>query len=504
VLCGLLYGLCFPPVRQRWLAWVVLAPPLVAMRRHSVLGAMLVAGTLAAAGAGVTVNWLPGTVTTYFQQPAAVGVLLFAAVTAVMVVPPYALFGAVYRCVGARPAAWVPSAAAAAWVVNEYARAHAFTGNPWVLLGYSQVGADHVVQIADLAGVYGITFVVALVNATLAEVWLALRAPERPAAPLVGAPLLATALVVANLVYGHVRLTEADHEHDHEHEHDVAIIQGNLDLGAQWRQEMYGTNLETYLRMTLQVLRDQRPALVVWPENAMTFFLEKEPMYQAAIAQVLAPFGAQLVAGGPHTWNVLDPQYHNSVFVLAPDGRVLARYDKEHLLPFAEYFPFRQADLLRRDFGRVREFTPGGPGPPLATVVGAAGVLICNEAMFPEIARARVQAGADYLLNLTNDTWVPGRQFAGIAFDMSVLRAIEQRRWLIRASTAGPSAIVDPWGRVTVRSALGARAMVTGAIERRTHASPYGRMGDRFAAACAVLSAAILIWLCVRRGTRPV
>jgi len=182
---------------------------------------------------------------------------------------------------------------------------------------------------------------------------------------------------------------------------------------------------------------------------------------------------------------------------------VAARYDKERLLPFAEYFPFAQVDLLRRDFGRVREFTPGTPGPPLATGAGAAGVLICNEAMFPEVAAARVRAGAEYLLNLTNDTWVPGRQFAGIAFDMSVLRAIEQRRWLVRASTAGPSAIVDPWGRVTVRTALFARETAVGTIVPRTERTPYGRMGDVFALACAAIAVVSLAAVSYSRWDDP-
>ena len=301
LVCGALYGSCFPPMHLALLAWVVVVPTLVVIRRSTTPQAALLAAVFCASGTVTTVDWLPGTVTVYFGQPPAVGLLLFVAITAVMVVPPYAVFGAVYRWIGARPAAWVPVAAAATWVVNEWVRAHVLTGNPWVLLGYSQVGVDHVVQIADVTGVYGITFVVLLVNATLAELWLAWHAPQGARRTVAGATTVALTGVAATLAYGHLRLLEVIPEHEEEHAHDLAIIQGNLDLGSQWRQEMYGTNLETYLRMTVQVLRDRRPALVVWPENAMTFFLENEPLYQAAIGQVLAPFGAQLVAGGPYT-----------------------------------------------------------------------------------------------------------------------------------------------------------------------------------------------------------
>ena len=118
------------------------------------------------------------------------------------------------------------------------------------------------------------------------------------------------------------------------------------------------------------------------------------------------------------------------------------RSDKRRLLPFAEYFPWQSAGLLRREFGRVREFTPGAPRPPLPTVAGEAGVIVCNEALFPEPARERVLAGATLLLALTNDSWVGEPAYAEQATAMTIVRAIEQRRPLVRASTAGPSLIV--------------------------------------------------------------
>jgi apolipoprotein N-acyltransferase len=185
--------------------------------------------------------------------------------------------------------------------------------------------------------------------------------------------------------------------------------------------------------------------------------------------------------------------YFNSAFVVAPDGSVLARYDKQHLLPFAEYFPLPQLDFLRRDFGRVREFTAGAPGPPLPTVAGRAGVLICNEGLFPEIAGERVRAGAQYLINLSNDTWLNDRTYSEITFNMVAFRAIEQRRYLVRASSSGPSAIVDPSGRVVARSAPLSGAVVDGAIAARDERTVYSRVGDLFVFACA--AAVILVAL---------
>jgi apolipoprotein N-acyltransferase len=122
---------------------------------------------------------------------------------------------------------------------------------------------------------------------------------------------------------------------------------------------------------------------------------------------VLHPFDLELVAGGPHAVPDVPNAYRNSAFAIDPSGEVRARYDKERLLPFAEYHPLGSLGAVRRSFGGVRAFVPGEASPPpLPTVAGRAGILICNEAMFPELARARVRAGAELLLVLTNDTWV--------------------------------------------------------------------------------------------------
>jgi len=472
------------------LAWIVLVPALIALRRASGWGAAGLAALLALTGTCATVHWLPRTVSGYYQQPAVVGVALFLAVTLVMVIPPLVVFTLAYRRLAATARPHVPLLAGSAWVATDYMRAHVLTGNPWVLFGYSQVGMSPVAQIADVTSVYGPSFLLAATNVAIAEWWMARggTAEERGRARQ---GLTGVALVLGVvLAYGTARLMARPSDGSSV---EVTVIQGNLDLGSQWREEFYGRNLDIYLRLTLQALRAEKPRLVVWPESTMTFFLADQPLYQAAIGHVLEAFGAELVAGGPYTASpdAAVPIFHNAAFSLAPSGRITARYDKEHLLPFAEYFPLR-LDLLRRKFGRVREFTPGTTTSLLPTVAGLAGVLICNEAMFPEVARDRVRAGAELLVNLTNDTWVGDRTFSSIAFDMAVLRAIEQRRYLVRASTAGPSAIVDPWGRIVTETPLFTQTTATGRVAPARGLTPYARLGDAFAVACGLVAAAAL------------
>jgi apolipoprotein N-acyltransferase len=172
---GLLYGLCFPPVGASILAWVVLVPALVELRRASLAHAVVLAALLALSGTVATVHWLPAAVTTFFHQSFLVAWGLFGAVALLMVVPPYVFALLIYRRLATPPRWWLPLAAAAAWVVGEHLRAHLWTGNPWVLFGYSQARVTPVVQIADVTSVYGVSFALIVVNVALAELWLAWR-----------------------------------------------------------------------------------------------------------------------------------------------------------------------------------------------------------------------------------------------------------------------------------------------------------------------------------------
>ncbi len=500
-----LYGLAFPPTAWRGLAWVALVPFLVSVRRARPLGAMGLAWLWTVGAAYAVGDWFARSVSTYYQQPVAIGIGFFAGVSSVMAAPYFIAFALAYRALARRRGPMtLPLLAAATWVTAELARTNLLTGNPWALFGYSQARVAPIVQIADVTGIYGVTFVLVAVNAALAEAWLAIRETPASLRPALAGLAVAGAAVAVVLVYGGWRLRQAADTGSPTvgTTAKVAIVQGNLDLGSQWRQEFYGRNLEAYMRLTQAALEAERPDVVFWPESAMTFFLDEEPLYRAALARVLQPHGAQLIAGAPRAVGSRDaPTYYNTAFLLAADGRILGWYDKHRLLPFAEYFPLRSIALLRRRFARVREFTPGVSASLLPTPAGPAGIVICNEAVFPDIPAARVRDGAAYLVNLANDTWVSDRTFSEQLFDIVSVRAVEQRRYLVRASTSGFSAIVDPWGRPQVASEPFAQVWIAGTVRSADTVTFYCRAGDLFAGACAAVAAAGMLARARRRPT---
>jgi apolipoprotein N-acyltransferase len=485
VFSAVLYGLCFPPPAWRPLAWVAQVPFLLALRRCSSRLALLLAWVFTVTVAYTVGDWFPRAVANYFAQSASVGVAFFFGVSSIMAAPYVMAFAVVYRRLGRSGGAVLPLLAAAAWVSGELGRVKLLTGNPWAVFGYSQAGNILMLQIADLTGVYGVSFLLVAINAALAEVCLSAREGWRGLRPALLGLLMAGATVAGTATYGALRLGATGLTAAPGAQPKIAIVQGNLDLGAQWHSGFYGRNLDAYLRLTQAALRGSAAQLVFWPESAMTFFLDQEPAYRSAIGQVLGVSGAQLVAGGPRQQG--EATYYNSTFLLSARGDIIGRYDKEQLLPFAEYFPLRRLDFLRRRFERVREFYAGTPTVPLPTVAGRAGVLICNEAMFAEPAAARVAAGAEYLVNPANDSWLGDRKFSEQVFDIVCLRAVEQRRYVVRTSTCGPSAIIDPFGRVVVTTEPFTAAWISGQIHALQARTVYSRVGDLFAVLCLLL-----------------
>lgn len=491
-----LHALAFPPFAIVPLAFCAVAPFLVALRGLSVGRAALAGhlwGSAAIWGVGY---WVAEALTFYYQQPWWFGVLFCLVGCQILWGLYYALFAAAAAVVLPRlTPAWRPPATAALWVACELARARLLTGEPWMLLGYALVPSPRLIQAADLGGVYLLSFVAILANAALAELVLAPAAQRRRlAVGVLVPPLLLLAGVAA---YGAWRLGTT---FPHDAPLRVTVVQGNNDVGSQWRPELYGAGLDVYARLSRDAARAQAADLLVWPESAVTFFPAYEPGLRGAIGDVLRDTGTDLILGAPH--HEQGAAYFNSAFHVRADGTVTGRYDKVHLLPFGEYFPLRFLAFLRRHFERVRTFTPGPEGMLLDTRAGPTAVLICFEAIFPEIVRERMRAGARLIVNLSNDVWLGRGVGQSQHLAMVVLRAVENRTWVVRATTTGISAFIDPWGRLHGTTPLDAAAVLSDTVTPQRVVTPYERVGDLFAYACVAAALALLLAPALSRQKR--
>jgi apolipoprotein N-acyltransferase len=488
-LTGVLEGMCFAPTSLWFLAFVAPAPLIVAARGATPGAAALygwLAGTFASALA--VTPWITAATLGYFRQGPA-GALLFATLVGqVFHALPTTAFAVGVQRLERLPVAIVRIVAIASlWTALELLRSRVLTGAPWDLVGHALWAHPLWLQVADLGGVYAVSFGCLTVAACLAELG---RAPVAA---------LTTGLAVLALWagYGAVRLA---HEHDDGTTVRIALVQGAVPNAWRANPGMVDASFAAYAEATRRVLGNA-PALVVWPENAISFLLDPNERFAAAIAALLGPGGPRLLVGGPR---VAQPepgraQFFNAAYLLDPDGRVVATYDKRRLVPFAEYAPLPRLAALGWRFAAPGDYTRGSR----ATIFrepAPFGVLICFEAIYADLTRDLVRGGAELLLNLSNDAWFGTGAGLEQHFAITVLRAVEFRRALARATNTGVTALIGPSGRVLKRFPMERRDGWVVTVPRRTGLTPYALAGDAFAAAAAGFAAGGLL---AARGRRP-
>lgn len=435
---GLLLALAFPRPDLAELAWVALVPLLLAMDKRPFRSGFT-AGVVFFA---VVLYWLNIVMTTYGGlHPILSGVAYLLLVLYLAL-----FFGAatwatcrLQEKLGYPVVLTLP----VVWVALEFARSFLLTGFPWATLGYAQQSRLLLIQSVDLFGVYGLSFLMVLSNAVLADMVRWLRGTRRM--PLIEMLILGV-LFAANLGYGWWRFQPQMEVR--ERQLKVALIQGNIDQGVKWDPAYQEKTIDIYHALSLQAGQGA-PELLIWPEAATPFYFQEPSALSAKVRQIPRETSAHLLLGSP-AYEVVNRQYQylNSAFLLDPQGEILGRSDKVHLVPFGEYVPLKPfLPFVDKLVVGIGDFTPGtvSPLPMNGTHLG---VLVCYEAIFPELARDYVAQGTDLLVNITNDAWF-GRSSAPYQhLAMTRFRAVENRIWLARAANTGISAFVTPTGRV--------------------------------------------------------
>jgi apolipoprotein N-acyltransferase len=477
VLSGLMLTASFPPAGLWWMAWIALVPLLKTLEDDTFSGAFKWGLAAGLAHYLSLIYWIVVVLGHY-------GGMGFAASTgAYLLLCLYlSLYPAFFAGIAARltESRWTLIATPAVWVALEYGRAHLITGFPWCLLGYSQYGRLPLIQVADLSGVYGISFLVVLVNTLFYR--LAFKVRGRGLASVSGETLFTALLLAATLAYGYLRLAEFTPETHPNRILKAAVVQADIDQSQKWDPAFQKETLKIYRRLTRSVY-PFHPQLIVWPETAVPFFFQDNKDLSPIVAEIVDESGSALIFGSP-AYGRTGPRirYFNRAYLLTPDHQPPRYYDKVHLVPFGEYVPLKSLlFFIPRLVPAAGDFQAGDNIHPLKLNTLSAGVLICFEAIFPELARAQANAGAEILVNLTNDAWF-GRTSAPYQhLTMALFRAVENHKPMIRAANTGFSAFIDARGRITQKSELFQEAVLEGRIQVRP-SSPtfYARYGDLF------------------------
>lgn len=344
------------------------------------------------------------------------------------------------------------------WVLAEMGRGYFLTGFPWLVIGYSQT--DTVLgALAPLTGVYGISAAVAVLAGAIL---LLLTGPAKR---------LAIAIIVVIFAFTGL-LSRVDWTDAQERQIEARLVQGNIPQHMKWQPEVFDLTLKTYQRLSLQQPAD----LVIWPETAVPAFYQRvEDILIAPLQQRFMSLGSTLVTGIPVYAG--DWGYYNSMLSL---GESLHFYHKRHLVPFGEYAPF--GALLRPlvDYFRIplSDFRRGDAERPLLAVDDHfAGVSICYEDAF---GNESIQALPDaaYLINVSNDAWFGDSLAPHQHLQIARMRAMESRRYMLRATNTGISAFIDHHGRLLQQTNWGETAVLHGWVPLRSGMTPYAYVSD--------------------------
>lgn len=487
-LSGVLLALSFPKFGHPAVAFVALAPLLLALPGSNGWVAFRLGYVTGAVGSLGLLYWTALVVLQYGNLPLVASVLIMTLLCLAVALFPSLfswLVGQWLRRFGIAALLLAPFA----WVATEILRAHTLLRFSWCLLGYSQAESPALIQVAAYTAVYGVSFLLALVSAAIAHAALE-RRRWRGSLPLLaalglagGAWLHGWSQLQAPLPAGRTLR--------------VALVQASIRQDEKWDPGKLERNFGLQLELTRQAAR-AGARLVVWPESAVAWGFDDEPVVADALRGLVRDNGIALVFGNDD--REPQPSGRDRVYVgaklLDPSGGLALRYHKVRLVPFGEYVPLQPLLTLggrvaARVVQQAADFTPGsGPqvGGALSTQLG---VFICYEAIFPDFVRGFAQQGAELLVNVTNDAWYGTTSAPYQHFAMAVFRAVENGRPLVRAANTGISAFVDARGRVLARTVLFERTVLARELEIATLDTFYSRHGDVFAWGCFAAAAAI-------------
>jgi apolipoprotein N-acyltransferase len=420
-LSGVLLALSFPKFGNGVVAFFALTPLLVAVHGARPGQALGLGGLSGAFGALGTLYWTALVLVRYggLGWPAALAALLLLSLAV-------ALFPAVFAWMVAR---WVASsgapallAAPIAWVATEVLRAHTLLRFPWLLLGYSQHANLPVLQLAAYAAVYGVSFAVAGVSALLAyEVLEARRVHRRCAA------VVAVSLLLAIWVHGHWMLSRPLRE---ERRLRVGLVQASISQDDKWDPAQALAHVNRQIELSRDAAT-RGARLVVWPESAVPSHFDLSPALAAELRDLTRSLGIYLLFRNDDVESAGRSRlFYVGAKMLTPEGNVGLRYHKMQLVPFGEYVPLRPllslgGRLPAKLVQQVADFTPGDRAMVAPAGDARLGATICYEAIFPELVRRFTEAGAELLINITNDAWYGRSSAPQQHFVMAKFRAVE-------------------------------------------------------------------------------
>jgi apolipoprotein N-acyltransferase len=487
VLTGLLLAAAFPRADQGYLGWIAFVPLILFTLKAKTCAQAFLGGFIAwAIAIFALMIWIPTVLARYGGLSTALAWCAFVLMIAMLALYPAAACSLVKHLVKRGGDGFI-LLFPAIWTLMEYAQTFSpFGGLPWLLLGYTQ--SDHLclIQIADIFGVYGVSFLLLWTSASI--VWFGLKKCTGRIAfiPLISALLLIT----ASLVYGKILLQRWSGLGGN---FRAAILQGNISY-----EDPESVLEDMFRRGYVQMAGKLGPKgsdLLVLPESPTPIAFEYDSSFRLALETLAQSHSLGLIFNNVRSAETdLGRRYFNSAYFLDSTGSLAGIYDKIHLVPFGEYIPLKKifffSEAITKDVG---EFFPGKEYKVVRIGGRPANAVICFEAVFPDLVRRFVNRGSQLIINLTNDGWYGNSAAPYQHFAIARFRAVENRRYFIRAANTGISAIIEPSGKIQSSSGLLHEAVCEGRFEFIDKQTIYTRYGNLLVFLCAIIS--VVAWI---------
>jgi apolipoprotein N-acyltransferase len=496
VICsGLALALAYPLFNIPILGWIAPAVLIVAVIGERPRFAILLGFVQGAVYFGLSLPWFYNVMRQYGPLPVVQAAGVFLLVVLVLSIF-HAVFAAVMAWLGKISVERACVAAPFLWVALEFATMYMpAIGFPWNLLGYVAAGNLAFVQLTAVTGIFGLSFVVAAYNSLVAWAILRFMQHKKTECKLLGGATAAL-FIIASAGPQFVPKVAPDHV--------AHLVQTNFPVSngypSDW-MKTHAAEMDQLEQISVEAAR-KSPGIIVWPEVPAPFSLQDADFHSRAMRIARGAGNGFLV--GVIDWKPIGNGQlgaSNSAALLGANGELDFIYDKIHLVPFSEYVPWRNWFFFARDLtSLIGDFQPGTQYKVGRIAGGPASVYICYEAIFPNEVRRFTLGGAQLLINISDDGWFGGSGAPQQHLAMARVRAVENRRWLLRDTNDGITVSVDPYGRTVARMQPNIRGELDAPYAFRSDMTLYTRWGDWLPWLCVLFSLVLL--LMAARGTQ--
>lgn len=499
VLSGTLLTLSFPKAGYFILAWIAFIPLLFSIRNHSIKYSFRLGMTTGFFHYTTLLYWLVYTLKMYGYLPVYTSVcilLLLASYLSLYI----GLFSALLSRLAKKPLS-ILLISPALFVTLEYIRSYFLSGFPWGLLGYSQYKNLLLIQFSDITGVLGVSFLIVLSNSAFFLIFLFFTGKKWQGQSIKKSDAIFSMGIFLFLIclaggYGAMRMQTIKSIEELSPQAVMTAIQGNVDQSVKWDHAFQYSSTLKHLKLSQQAMTDH-PDLIIWPETSAPFYFNHDIGLTKMALRRIRETGAHFLIGCPSFRNTENNfEYLNSAVIITPKGEISDQYNKVHLVPYGEYVPFKEwLPFLGKMVAQAGDFVPGTKGQTISWNSHAIGAQICFEIIFPNLSRSTVENGVEIIINITNDAWFGKTSAPYQHFAMTVFRAIENRRALVRAANTGISGFISPTGQILDTTALYQEAVLTRRVPLLHIKSFYTRHGGHLTYIYLAIVAALVLYL---------